>query len=137
MIIANLNKFYFLIILMLRFDGIYQYKYRKFTQYFRFYDDGTVIAVKFHISQFQMRNWLKKDEVQIGISKGKYNIKDEEIRFSLKKVSFVYNYIGEIDEKSLNITKYEDKNYLGVSVFKFIPDITPSKENKPSMPYEV
>ncbi|MFX1451250.1 MAG: hypothetical protein ACFFCM_10435 [Promethearchaeota archaeon] len=113
---------------MLRFDGIYQYKYQKFTQYFRFYDDGIVIAVKFSLSRLDMKNWLNKDKFYINISKGMYNIKEEKIEFSIKKVGLVYSYIGEIGENLLNIKIYENiKNYLGNRVFKFIPDIAPSK----------
>ena len=132
---ANLFKFDFSSNIMLRFDGIYQYKHERFTQYLKFFEDGTVIAVEFSLSPFQMGDYLKNDAQKIGINRGTYSIKDEKIFFSFKMEGSVAsyageNYNGEISEDKIFVRIENIKHVFDKRGYSFIPYFTPSKKSK-------
>jgi len=99
---------------MLRFDGIYSYhkEGNDYTDYFWFFNDGTVVKVGVIDSLKQLINWFNKDYKD----SGKYTIEGNNINFSIFTSNGSVDYNGTIGSNELllnchsNINGFEARN---------------------------
>ena len=97
----------------LQFNGIYQSEIfnNEYWQYFRFYEDGIVIAVSSTGTPSDIADWFKKENIESkDLSHGEYKIDDSELVFSIISVNGTVDYEGEIQENILTLDFYSHIN---------------------------
>ena len=108
----------------LQFDGVYQSEIidNEYWQYFRFYEDRTVITISSTGTPSEIAGWFKKENIENGnLSHGEFEIEDSQLVFSTTSVNGTVDYEGEIQENKLTLNSYSHINDTqGTRIYTFV-----------------
>jgi hypothetical protein len=112
---------------VLRFDGIYQSEREAdgqpaYWSYVRFYADGAVIEVGSTGDPLQIRKWFtKENNGNKNFSRGRYEIKDDQVAFSTTSDSGTVDYEGAVHKDGLVLRSYSHINeYRATRTYRFV-----------------
>jgi len=108
----------------LQFNGIYQSEIfnKEYWQYFRFYEDGTVIAVSSTGTPSEIIDWFKKENIESkNLSYGEFETDNSELAFSIISVNGTVDYEGAIQENNLTLNFHSHINDTqGTRIYTFV-----------------
>jgi hypothetical protein len=108
-----------------RFDGLYyasgtvtNSSDKPYWYYLRFYDDATVLGVSSTGTPQQVIRWFNKEHQNI--SRGRYNVQGDQIKFSHKSKAGVVDYEGTIQSNAMNLRSHSHINESKMEkIYKF------------------